>query len=223
MVLRWTSAATHADGRNTLALRAWKRRSIRASGRTRDQRVPRGVEPLPLSWSARRPTRRAVVVVVIEPRSAGRASMCRWQPIRSAAVDGADRRGTQAVRPHGCTSPSPRQRPRSRPIVRPVSDAPTGQWNRAQGCGVRAATLGWASHPSPQPQRGCGLERGPPDESAMPSQRCLSPTHGKGFDVSLATGPFGGRGWGGPQGVRDYGTDVRIGDRSRCRYRPRPR
>jgi hypothetical protein len=31
----------------------------------------------------------------------------------------------------------------------PVSDAPTGQCNEAQGCGVRAATLGCPSHPSP--------------------------------------------------------------------------
>jgi hypothetical protein len=51
--------------------------------------------------------------------------------------------------PHSRPDPSPRQRTRSWPSVRPVSDAPTGQWNKAQGCGVRAATLGWASHPSP--------------------------------------------------------------------------
>jgi hypothetical protein len=36
-------------------------------------------------------------------------------------------------------------------IVRPVADAPTGQWNEAQGCGVRAATLGWASPHRPNP------------------------------------------------------------------------
>jgi hypothetical protein len=42
---------------------------MRASGCTTNQRVPGAVEPLPLSLSARRPTRRAVVVV--EPRSDG--------------------------------------------------------------------------------------------------------------------------------------------------------
>jgi hypothetical protein len=57
---------------------------------------PGAVEPLPLSLSARRPTRRAVVVVV-EPRPVGRAPMCRWHLVRSAGGDGADRSITTTV------------------------------------------------------------------------------------------------------------------------------
>jgi hypothetical protein len=63
---------------------------VRTSVYTTDQRVPRAVEPLPLSWSARRPTRRAVVVVVVEPRSVGRVRMCRWHPMPTPMKAGDD-------------------------------------------------------------------------------------------------------------------------------------
>jgi hypothetical protein len=69
MVLRSTSAARHSDGWST-----WPRahESARAYGLLAARQIsapPRAVEPLPLSLSARRPTRRAVVVV--EPRPDG--------------------------------------------------------------------------------------------------------------------------------------------------------
>jgi hypothetical protein len=59
---------------------------MRASCCTTDQRVSR----------CRGTT--AVVVVVVEPRSAGKAPMCRWHLVRSAGGDGADRSITNGVR-----------------------------------------------------------------------------------------------------------------------------
>jgi hypothetical protein len=158
MALRSTSAARHSDGWNTQPRAHEGGRVYGLLVARRINGSPGAAEPLPLSWSARRPTRRAVVVVVFEPRpvsgaptgQCNRAQGCdleRRPPAGSAMPLDWGPRTRRFVQ--GNAAPSPHHRTRSRPIVRPVSDAPTGQWNGAQGCGVRAATLGWASHPPP--------------------------------------------------------------------------
>jgi hypothetical protein len=80
-VLRSTSAATHSDGRS---IRPGAHGGARAHGPLVARHTsgsPGAVEPLPLSWSARRPTRRAVVVVVVEPRSVRRVPMRPRRPV----------------------------------------------------------------------------------------------------------------------------------------------